>query len=100
MTDAVSITDRTDTCLPNGTSESSCGCTGVRKSQRAKAVKFGAGFFTLCAICCAVPSALITFGLIGITTGTYLSAGSTVALIVLALLGLGYLLMNSVKKKR
>ncbi|WP_298856942.1 hypothetical protein [uncultured Sulfitobacter sp.] len=100
MIDASSIADCTGTCSPKGSSDPSCGCAGARKSQTVKTVKFGAGFFVLCALCCAVPPVLIALGFIGITTGAYLSAGSTVALIVSALLGLGYLLVNYVKSKR
>ena len=100
MTDASSIADCTSTCSTKGSNDGSCGCSGVRKPHAAKALKFGAGFVALCAICCAVPPALIAVGLIGITTGAYLSAGATVAFIVLALLGLGYLSMTYLKKKR
>jgi hypothetical protein len=38
--------------------------------------------------------------LISITTGAYFSAGSTVALVILGVLGLSYLLMQYVKRKR
>lgn len=100
MTDASSIADCSGTCSPKGSSDPSCGCSGAGKFQTGKAVKFGAGFIVLCAFCCAVPPVLIALGLIGITTGAYLSAGSTGALIVSALLGLGYLVRNYVKKKR
>jgi hypothetical protein len=100
MTNGPSIADCSGTCSPKGSADPSCGCSGVRKFQTAKVLKAGVGFIALCAICCALPSALIALGFIGITTATYLSAGSTAALIVLALLGLGYLTMKYVKKKR
>lgn len=100
MTDASSIADCNGACTPKGSSDPSCGCSGAGKTQKAKALKFGAGFISLCAICCAVPAVLIALGLIGVTTGAYLSAGATVALIVIAVLGLGYLAMIYLKRKR
>ncbi len=99
MTDASSIADCNGACSSKGPTDLSGDCSGVRKPQIAKALKFGAGFIALCAICCAVPAALIALGIIGVAAGAYLSAGATVALIVLAVSGLGYLAMIYLKKK-
>ena len=91
MTGPSSIADCTGTCPPKGSSDPSCRGPGARPSRPARAAKFGAGFVALCAICCAIPPALVGLGLIGITTGAYLSSSATLALIILALTGLGYL---------
>jgi hypothetical protein len=100
MTDGTSIADCTGTSSPSGHSDPSCSCSVTIKPKRTKVAKFGAGFLALCAICCAVPPALIALGFVGAIAGAYLSAGLTMALIVLTLLGLTYLSISYVKKKR
>ena len=99
MSVAPYIADCTGTCSSNGSSDPSSNCAAVRKSKGFRAVRLGAGFLTLCAICCVVPPVLIALGFLSISTAAYFSAGSTVALIVLAALGLGYLSVRYVKKK-
>lgn len=85
---------------PNATSDQGCDCAPVARQSKSKTPKYFASFVTLCAIGCAVPPILAALGLIGIATGAYLSSGIEVLLIILALLGLGALLMKFVKKKR
>ena len=86
-------------CKPMGSVDQTCSCSKAKSSGEAKAAKYAAGFITLCALCCAVPPAFIALGLMSITTGAYFSAGSTVALVVLGVLGLSYLLIRYVKRK-
>ncbi|GAA6188819.1 hypothetical protein NBRC116596_18820 [Litorivita sp. NS0012-18] len=98
MTAKSSNSDCGDTCSLDGASGPSCGCSAGKASRRAKRAKYGAGFIAFCAMCCAVPPVLIAFGLVGVTTGALLSAGIEAALIVAAILALGYLLIKYVKK--
>lgn len=100
MSETPSIIDCSVPCSPNRSVDPSCGCSTAKNPRKDKTAKYGARFVTLCAICCAVPPALIALGFISISTGAYLSAGSKVAFIVLVALGLGYLLIQYVKKKR
>jgi len=100
MTNTSANVGCSDICSPKGSVDQTCNCSKSKSSGKAKAAKYGAGFITLCAFCCAVPPAFIALGLMSITTGAYFSAGSTVALVALGVLGLGYLLMHYVKRKR
>lgn len=100
MTNTSSNVGCSDICKLKGSVDQTCGCSKAKSSGKAKAAKYGAGFITLCALCCAVPPALIALGFMSITTGAYFSAGSTVALVVLGVLGLSYLLIQYVKRKR
>ncbi len=83
-----------------GSADPGCGCAPAGKQPKTKTAKNFAGFVTLCAICCAVPPVLVAFGVIGIATGAYLSTGVEVLIVILAMMGLGLLLMKFVKKKR
>ncbi|MEO9821294.1 MAG: hypothetical protein ABJF79_13100 [Paracoccaceae bacterium] len=89
-----------DICSPKGTVDQTCSCSKTTSLGKAKAAKYGGGFIALCALCCAVPPAFIALGLMSVTTGAYFSAGSTVALVALGILGFSYLLMQYVKRKR
>lgn len=100
MAKTTSNSDCNDICTPRGLADPSCGCAGTKPSGKPKRTKYVAGFITLCAICCAVPPALVAIGFTSLATGAYLSAGFAVALIVLAGLGLGYLSVQYVKQKR
>lgn len=100
MTNTSSSLGCSNICTPKGSADQTCGCSKAKSSGKANIAKYGAGFITLCALCCAIPPALIALGLISITTGAYFSAGSTVALVVLGVLGLSYLLMQYVKRNR
>lgn len=100
MTDTSSATDCTVNCSPKGSSDLPCACAGATKTRKTKTAKYLAGFVTLCAICCAAPPVLVALGLIGFASGAYLGTGLEVALIAFAVLGIGYLLMKYIKKKR
>lgn len=77
-----------------------CGCTGTNQSSGTRTTRNVAGFITLCAIACAIPPTLAALGLIGVATGAFIGKGIEVAVIALALMGLGYVLLQYVKKKR
>ena len=100
MTNSSAKVSCSNICTPKGSAEQPCDCSQAKSSGKAKAAKYGAGFITLCALCCAVPSASIALGLMSITTAAYFSAGSTVALVALGVLGFGYLLVQYLKRKR
>jgi len=98
MTDTTSKVRCRKICTPKGSVDQNCDCSWPKSSRRSKAIKYGAGFITLCALCCAVPPALIALGFVSIATGAYIGAGATASLVVFGVLGLGYLLMHYVKK--
>ena len=89
-----------DICTPKGSIDQTCDCSPARRSGKVTTLKYLAGFISLCALCCAVPPALIALGLMSVTFGAYFSAGSTAALVVLGVLGLGSLLIQYLKRKR
>lgn len=99
MTGTSSPTVCNATCSPKGSSDPTCGCAGAKKPRKAKAAKYVTGFVALCAICCAVPAAFVGLGLISLATGAYLGNGLGAALITSAVLGLGYLLIQYVRKR-
>lgn len=77
-----------------------CGCSNTPEPTKAKKAKYFVGFLTLCAIGCVVPPVLAGLGLISVATGAYLGKGIEVVLVGSALLGLGFLLIQFVQKKR
>ena len=83
-------TPQTTTCAVTCNADPSCECAKTSK----KPLKYGAAFVGLCALCCAIPPALVGLGLMTLTTGTYLSFGLTVTLVVIGTLGVGYLLLK------
>lgn len=100
MTNTSSNVGCSSICSPKGSVDPSCHCSKAKSPRKAKAAKYGAGFITLCGLCCIVPPALVALGLMSITAGAYFSAGSTVVLVILGVLGLSYLLMQYIKRKR
>lgn len=83
----------------SGSTEPACGCAGADQPRKTKTKKYFARFITICAIACAVPPTLAAVGLIGVATVAYLGKGIEAVLIVLALMGLGFLLIQFVKKR-
>jgi len=100
MTNTSSNISCSNICTPKETVDQTCGCSKPKTPGKAKAAKYGAGFLTLCALCCSFPPAFIALGFMSISTGAYFSAGSNVVLVVLGALGLSYLFMQYVKRNR
>lgn len=83
------------------TSEKSrCGCTGAKQSNGTQITRNAVGFITLCAIACAIPPALAALGLVSVATGAYIGRGIEAAIIALIIIGLGYVLVQFMKKKQ
>lgn len=100
MTNKSAIAGCSNICVSKGSSELTCKCSMANRSGKAEAAKYGAGFITLCALCCAVPAASIALGFMSVATAAYFSAGATVALVAVGVLGSGYLLAQYLKRKR
>ena len=96
MPDASPKSDSTTTCSTSCRTDQSCDCSSPDKPR---VFKLGLGFVALCVACCAIPTALIAFGVIGVTTGALLTTGLESALILLGLIGLGYFMRAYVRQR-